>query len=55
MQLLEFSGEPAGTRTEGPRLKRATRTHGDHVRSSVTDYDIVVENTVRYSFMIVPE
>ena len=37
------SGEPAGTRTQDPRLKRAISPNSDHMRLSATEYDVLIE------------
>ena len=38
-----FIGEPAGTRTQGPRLKRAISGDMDRVRWSETMSDVRIE------------
>ena len=40
---VDLSGEPPGTRTQGPRLKRAIRDDSDRVRSSAIKYVVLLE------------
>ena len=43
-ELFDLGGEPPGTRTQGPRLKRAIRGNSDRVRWRAIIYAVLLES-----------